>query len=222
MPIAPTGCARGLLQMDSKPNRKFAQCASTRPCGASPDNRAMNWNPTLAIPLFLLCLAACSPALNWRSMPLPNAGITITLPCKPDQATRSVELAGAVTELSMVGCDADGATFAVSHAALGDPAQVGVALTHWRAAVLANLGTAAAASAVDVPYTPKGALPLRESVRTAVLGERPEGGGSVFAQGVWFARAAGPQIRLYHAVVYTRKPRPEVADQFFASLEFQP
>jgi len=25
-------------------------------------------------------------------------------------------------------------------------------------------------------------------------------------------------VRLYHAVVYTAKPRPEVADQFFAGL----
>ena len=87
-----------------------------------------------------LLLAGCSPALNWRTVPLPEAGLTITLPCKPDQATRTVELAGAPVALAMVGCDADGATFAVSHAALADPAQVGTALTHWRAAVLARLG----------------------------------------------------------------------------------
>lgn len=37
-------------------------------------------------------------------------------------------------------------------------------------------------------------------------------------QGVWFARAMGPQVRLYHAVVYTAKPRPDVADAFFAGL----
>ena len=75
-----------------------------------------------------LMLAACSPALNWRSVALDGAALTATLPCKPDQATRTVELAGAPVELSMVGCDADGATFAVSHAALADPAQVGALL----------------------------------------------------------------------------------------------
>ena len=106
-----------------------------------------------------LLLAGCSPALNWRTVPLTEAGLTITLPCKPDQATRTVELAGAPVALAMVGCDADGATFAVSHAALPDPAQVGTALTHWRAAVLARLGPQAAASAADAPYTPRGALP---------------------------------------------------------------
>ena len=120
----------------------------------------------------------------------------------------------------MAGCDADGATFAVSHAALTDPARVGAALTHWRAAVIANLGNRAAASAVDVPYAPPGVLPLAQSVRTVVQGQRPDGT-AVVAQSVWFARSVGPQVRLYHAVVYTSKPRPEVADQFFAGITLQ-
>ncbi|MFT4241431.1 MAG: hypothetical protein QM569_04015 [Acidovorax sp.] len=168
--------------------------------------------------LGVLGLAACSPALNWRSVPWPEAAITITLPCKPDRATRMVELAGAPVELSMAGCEADGAMFAVSHAALADPAQVGAALTHWRAAVLANLGSGA--TATDTAYAPPGALPLPQSVRTVARGQRPDGG-AVSAQAVWFARAVGPKVRLYHAVVYTDKPRPEVADAFFAGLALQ-
>ena len=178
----------------------------------------MNWTLTGATALLLL--AGCSPALNWRNVPLPDAALTITLPCKPDRATRQVELAGAPVELSMVGCDADGATFAVSHAALADPSQVGAALTHWRSAVLANLGQGAAATAVDAPYAPPGVLPVPQSVRTTVQGQRADGS-AVAAQGVWFARAVGPQVRLYHAVVYTPKPRPDVADQFFAGLALQ-
>ena len=43
-------------------------------------------------------------------------------------------------------------------------------------------------------------------------------GAAVTAQAVWFARAAGPEVRLFHAVVYSQKPRPEVAEQFFAGL----
>ncbi|MBV7457964.1 hypothetical protein KW843_26055 [Acidovorax sp. sif1233] len=184
----------------------------------------MNRTPTRAAalpPMLLLAwLAGCSPALNWRSVPLPEAAITITLPCKPDRAVRPVELAGSPVELAMAGCDADGATFAVSHAALADPAQVGAALTHWRAAAIANLGSGAAARAVDTPYAPPGVLPLPQSVRTVVQGQRPDGS-AVTAQAVWFARAVGPQVRLYHAVVYTPKPRPEVADQFFAGITLQ-
>jgi hypothetical protein len=182
----------------------------------------MNWTLTraAALPLCVLLAGGCSPALNWRSVPLPDAALTVTLPCKPDQATRTVELAGAPVDLAMMGCEADGATLAVSHAALGDPSQAGAALTHWRAAVLANLGSGAAAKAVDAPYAPPGVLPLPQSVRTVVQGQRADGT-AVVAQGVWFARAVGPQVRLYHAVVYTPKPRPEVADAFFAGMTFQ-
>jgi len=178
----------------------------------------MNWTLTAAAAAMLV--SGCSPALNWRTVPLPEAALSITLPCKPDQAVRQVELAGSSVELAMAGCDADGATFAVSHAALADPAVVGAALTHWRAAVLANLGPGAAAAAVDVPYTPQGVLPVPQSLRTTMQGQRTDGS-AVTAQGVWFARAVGPQVRLYHAVVYTAKPRPEVADQFFSGLALQ-
>lgn len=185
----------------------------------------MNRIPTPAaalLPMLLMTVlvGGCSPALNWRSVPLPEAAITVTLPCKPDHAVRAVELAGAPVELAMAGCDADGATFAVSHAALPDPALAGAALTHWRAAAIANLGNGAAASAVDVPYAPPGVLPLPQSMRTVVQGRRADGS-AVVAQGVWFARAVGPQVRLYHAVVYTSQPRPEVADQFFAGITLQ-
>ena len=178
----------------------------------------MNWTLTGATALLLL--AGCSPALNWRSLPLPDAGISITLPCKPEQAARTVELAGVPVELVMVGCEADGATFAVSHAVLADPALAGAALTHWRTAVLANLGAGAGATAVDASYAPAGTLALSQSVRTVAQGQRPDGS-AVAAQAVWFARTAGAQMHLYHAVVYTNKPRPDVADQFFAGLALQ-
>lgn len=169
----------------------------------------------LGVATLAALLAACSPALNWRSVPVPEAGITVLLPCKPDHAARGVELAGMAVELSMLGCDADGATFAVSYTALDNPAQLGVALAHWRQAVLANLGPGA--TAADSPFAPPGVLPLAQSVRTRVQGQRADGS-AVVAEGVWFARATGPQVRLYHAVVYTPKPRPEVAEQFIAGL----
>lgn len=182
----------------------------------------MNWTLTGRAAALLLgaVLVGCSPALNWRTVPLPEAALTVTLPCKPDQANRQVELAGTPVDLSMTGCDADGATFAVSHVVLPDPAQAGPALTHWHKAVLANLGPDAAGSASDAPYAPVGVLPLPQSVRTVAQGRRPDGS-AVSAQAVWFARAVGPQVRLYHAVVYSAKPRPEVADQFFAGMVLQ-
>ena len=93
-----------------------------------------------------VALAACSPALNWRSVTVPDAALQVMLPCKPDNAVRTVELAGAPLALSLLSCDADGATFAVSYATLTDPARAGVALEHWRAATLARIGVAVAKS----------------------------------------------------------------------------
>ena len=107
--------------------------------GDSADNAPMKWTLTGAAALLI---AGCSPALNWRTVPLPEADLTITLPCKPDHAVRTVEMAGLPVELAMAGCEADNATFAISHAALPDPARADTALAHWRAAALARVGAA--------------------------------------------------------------------------------
>lgn len=64
------------------------------------------------------------------------------MPCKPDHAVRTVEMAGLPVELAMAGCEADNATFAISHVALPDPARADTALAHWRAAALARVGAA--------------------------------------------------------------------------------
>ena len=175
-------------------------------------------------------LGACSPALNWRSVAVPEAALQVMLPCKPDNAVRTVELAGAPLALSLLSCDADGATFAVSYATLTDPARAGVALEHWRAATLARIGVAvpaasapasgAAAPAQMQSFVPAGALALPQAVRTTVQGKRPDGT-AVTAHTAWFARALGSEVRVYHAVVFADKARPAVADTFFAGLELR-
>ena len=184
-------------------------------------SRLVKLAPWLVIALLLtLSLAGCSPALNWRSVFVAEADLTVTLPCKPDEARRTVELAGLPTELAMMGCEADGAMFAVSYTVIADPAVMGKALAHWRTAVIANMGAGAVATGTDTPFVPRGALVLPQSLRTVVQGHRPDGS-AVVAQAVWFARASGPQVRLYHAVVYTTKARPELANQFFDGIALQ-
>lgn len=170
-------------------------------------------------PLVVLgALAGCSPTLNWRSVPLDGSGLTVTLPCKPDHATRSVDLGGSMVDLTMTGCDTDGATFAVSHMRQTDPARAGAMLGQWRAAVLARMrATGDPSGVLDAPFVPPGALNLPQSVRSLVTGQRP-GGGEITAQAVWFARLEGTEARLYHAVVYTATPQPQVADTFFGGL----
>ncbi|BEU94782.1 hypothetical protein ACDW_04870 [Acidovorax sp. DW039] len=199
---------------------------------------------------FWAALAGCSPALNWRTVAVPEAVLQIALPCKPETATRTVDLAGAPQALSMLGCEADGATFAVSHVRLADPSTAGLALAHWQAATLARLGAgpaspsasqaksslsdAGAASAPvavaaaeggagnasSQPFVPPGALALPQAVRTTVQGRTPDGA-VVTAHAVWFARASGAEVRVFHALVLASAPRPAVADTFFAGLELK-
>lgn len=168
----------------------------------------------------VLALSACSPALNWRSVAVPQAGLSLTLPCKPDHAQRTVELAGQPTALHMLGCEADGALFAFSHTVWADAGQADAALGHWRTGMLSALGAGAAARAVDKPYRAAGVLPLSQSVHTIVQGHKPDGT-ALTADGLWFARSVAGQMHLYHAVVYTPRPRPELAAQFFASWTAQ-
>lgn len=175
------------------------------------------------VALFCLLLAACSPALNWREVRLGGAAMSALLPCKPEHAVRAVELAaGRQSDLALWSCDADGATFAVSHMAAPDPARADASLQQWRAAVLARLRVAqpaaAAAEAAAAPFVPAGSLALPESLRMQVAGLRADGR-SVVADAVWFARPEGGAVRLYHAVVYTPDARPQAADAFFAGLQ---
>lgn len=113
----------------------------------------------------------CSPALNWREVPL--GGAKVMLPCKPDRAQRPVSLGAQPWTMEMVGCEADGALFAASRLevplagqpalqgqwyrasmeALGDskhdPAPAGVNGMSWAAA---EQGTAPDGSAVQARF----------------------------------------------------------------------
>lgn len=174
--------------------------------------------------LFVLAVAvallACSPALNWRSVALPEAGLTLSLPCKPDRATRRVDLGAGAVELAMVGCEADDATFALSHMPLLRAGDVGDALARWRSAVRMHM-RAGPDAADDAAFVPLHALAVPQSVRMTAQGRAPDGS-AIVADGVWFARLEGGRARLYHAVVYARQPRQALADAFFAGLALQP
>lgn len=182
----------------------------------------------LAAAVLLGALAACSPSLDWRTVRMEGAGLEALLPCKPDRAARPVELGGRTVELSMAGCKADGATFAVSHMVLDGPAgaaEAGAVLAQWRTATLGRMGISDAdAAAAGSPFTLPGALPLPQAVRLQVQGVSPDDAAAVVAHAVWFARAeaaaagAAPRLRLYHAVIYAPTPRAAAADTFFGGL----
>lgn len=164
--------------------------------------------------LFSSGLAACGPALEWRSLPLPELGMQVSLPCKPDRVEHSVDLAGQSVQVVMQGCGASGLTFAVACAVLAEPSMAGAALAHWRAAVLA---AAQARDAKDSPFQPAGGLGLPQAVRTSAMGRLP-GGGAMQMQAAWFARVQHGAVHACHAMVYGSELPAATADAFFEAL----
>ena len=180
-------------------------------------------NPTRAAALALLTtlatLAACTPSLNWRDVPLPPTTAQGLLPCKPDHAERSVPLGGEPTQLVVAGCAAGGATFAVMTTLVAAGRAPDALLDGWQQATLTNMH--AAGDIARQPFHPAGGLPLAHAQRVAAAGQGPNGK-PVHAQAVWSARAAaGGGTELLHAVVYSDRPLTEVADTFFAGLQWR-
>lgn len=120
----------------------------------------------------LPALLACTPALDWRQVRPDAAGIEVLFPCKPDSHARQVSLAGQGVRMTMYACTAQGHTYALTHADLGDPARVRPALSALRAAASANLqGTETLDRELNVP----GMTPYAEARRLDVTGRLPDG-----------------------------------------------
>jgi hypothetical protein len=163
--------------------------------------------------LATLLLAGCNPTLNWREARLGAGELKALLPCKPDQGSRRLDLAGQEVEIRMLGCEAGGALFVLAQADLRAPEQVMAAQVQWQAAMLGNMQ---AGNSSTAPYAQPGADSRPPPVRLNAQGWRPDGS-AVTAQGVWFARGS----QLYHAVIYADKIVPEMSEPFFAGLELQ-
>lgn len=92
------------------------------------------WRPCGALLLAGISLAACAPGLNWREVTLGR--LTSLLPCKPDTATRTVQLAGQELRMEMAGCEVGDALYAISRIQAGDATQASAVLGALRQASL--------------------------------------------------------------------------------------
>ena len=166
-------------------------------------------------------LAACSPALNWRSISLADAPLSLELPCKPDYAVRDVDWGAGKQQLSMAGCQADGATWAVSHVLLAQPQEAPAVLTRWQQALQNQLQLPPDTPA-GVVFLLKGALELPQAVQVQWQG-RDAQGAPVVADARWWARLEGTGVRVYQAIVLS--PRQPVAvaarDTFVQGLQLR-
>lgn len=155
---------------------------------------------------------------------LRDAELHARFPCEPDVAQQKVDfgMEQGPVNVTMMGCDAVDATYAVSHWLLDDVRQADDALAYWEAAVLTKL------KAVDskegksgAPFVPVGAMDLTVLHPRHGAGGRRPSGWTLTTHGVWFAKQEGDKARIYHAVIYAPKPQHEVASQFFQGLQLQ-
>ena len=155
-----------------------------------------------------LGLGACSPALNWRSVTLGD--VALALPCKPDHAQRKVSLGGENLEMDMVGCEADGALFAVSRLSLPKAQSADQLQAHWQSATLQLMKAQG-----EPVLAPPDARPHRLPLRMLSASGQATDGRAVQARLAWVA--AGPDM--YHFAVYATRITPEMAEPFFDGVK---
>lgn len=177
----------------------------------------------MAASVALFTLPACSPTFNWRDVRPENTRLSLLLPCKPNKAQKIVPLGGQPTELTMLGCDAGGATFAVAVADLGDVSEVAAVLVQWQNLTLANMKAPPAGAAAGltpatqvVPLKLAGTGIQPRAVLVKARGQRPDGT-VVTGHAAYFAQ--GSQV--FQVVLYADKVAPEVSESFFSSLKFE-
>ena len=156
--------------------------------------------------------AGCSPALNWREFTPEGSGIVASFPCRPDRLERRVPLAGASRQMTMLTCEAGGATFALAFVNAADPAGVAATLTELRAIAMRNVqATAPQVTPTQVP----GMTPNMAAWRVSAVGRLPDGG-AVHTHAAFFTRG----LRVYQATVIGAEPPLPAVQAFFDALRF--
>lgn len=183
----------------------------------------MNHRPLLCPPFGLrtlplaawlvLGLAACSPDLNWRQVRTDAASVSLLLPCKPDRARKTVPLGAQASTLSMVGCEAGGATFALAVLDLAPDTEATQVLLQWQSLTLSNMR---AASHTQAPVKIAGAAAEPAARRVVAHGQQADGR-AVQSQAVYFVRGA----QLFQAVIYAPRISAEAADTFFGGIKLE-
>ena len=162
--------------------------------------------------LAVLTLAACNPIFNWRDVRPEGTRLSLLMPCKPDKAQRTVQMAGQETELMLLSCDAGGVTFAIAIADVKDASQTANALSQWQSATLANMKAVPNSTTASIKLTGL----ANNGVFVKATGQRANGQ-AVSSQAAYFAQ--GSQV--FQAVLYADKISPEAADTFFSGMKFE-
>jgi hypothetical protein len=178
-----------------------------------PYHRPMPRLPAAAVLLASAALTACSPTFDWREVRIPSTPLQAMLPCKPQSGSRRVQMGPLDVVLEVTGCDTGGATFAILHADVRDPARVGEALANWNKATLATMK---AGHSQARPFAPPGATASASAMRVSASGTTAQGA-PVRSEAAYFAKGT----TVYQAVVFAPDPKPDVLQAFFDGLAFE-
>ena len=150
-----------------------------------------------------LTTLGCSPALNWREVPLGS--VKVMLPCKPDRAQRPVQLGAKQMNMEMVGCEVDGALFAASRLDV-PPAEQQALMAQWHNASMVSLGDVAQSQT---------APPIEGKSLTATgLGKSRDGGAM---QARFFWQSGSREVVLL--AVYAPRISDEMTEPFLINLK---
>jgi hypothetical protein len=178
-----------------------------------PRHLPINAAPALCVVLTALLLA-CSPALDWRTTPVPGTALTALFPCKPDHFSRSVALAGQVQVVALTSCKAQGQTFAVATMDVQEARRAYEGLMWLRQSAEQNFGG-------TLQSLPPMAISLADGggQGLVVAAQLPRGDGTLLrAQMVFFSRGS----RVYQATVMGAPPTNEALEFFFGNLKLSP
>ena len=161
-----------------------------------------------------LCLAACSPTLDWRELKPPGWSLLAALPCKPASQQREVALAGQTVAFLMLACSADGHTFALASADLVDPSRVGPALQALGQTAQRNVRARIMA---EQPAAVPGMTPNPSARRWRLEGRLPDGQ-AVAEQVLVFAHGT----RVFQATLIGAQADDARAAPFFDAIRVRP
>lgn len=155
-----------------------------------------------------LLLLACSPKFDWREVRGPAAPYLVTLPAKPANHARDINLDGIPVTMTMTGAEVDGVTFAVGSVELADPAQAGHALQAMKTALVRNINGKVVEEKAAQAGSAAGMIALEAH------GPLPQGQRLLLARFV----ARGPHVYQLLVVGNERDVSREAADTFFTSF----
>ena len=160
--------------------------------------------------IMVLGLVSCTPALNWRAVNL--GGVSTWLPCKPDRAQRELEIGGQKIKMEMMGCEAQGVMYAVSHARVQNPSESQAVTLAWQNASFKQMLAGAPQQSV---FQTRGEKSVAGQF-FKMTGARSNGQ-VLEAQLAWVV--LGTEI--YHLAMYAQAITSEQAEPFFSEVKIQ-